>query len=241
VVHLDPSHEAADAFEAATHALSEAQETWLGEKNVETGLVPCLHAVPFHCSVSSLDPSAMQKASALQDTLSSASAPSGAETAVLLQLVPFQRAALGTSLNDSLNSVPTAVQDVSDVHDTSSTPTALTWLLHSVPFQRSRWPSPAAVHPLSDVHETEVSAHPLGVGSVWSVHLVPSHVSAVASASPGDSLLEKPTATQNLSDAHDTDESLAVIDPAGTAGAWSLHDVPSQVSVMATCGGVLAR
>jgi len=191
VVQLVPFHCAATALDAAMHILSETHESWLVPANVATGLVPCLQLLPFHCSLSSLEPNDMQNVEDEHDTLFSVSAPSGAVTVVLLQLVPSHLDAAGTNLKSSLTAVPTDMQNVSDVQETpAGASPRFVWLLHSVPFQRSMWLSLVAVQPLSDEQETARSGHPLGDGSVISVHLLPSHDCAIAVASPVASTLE---------------------------------------------------
>jgi hypothetical protein len=113
--------------------------------------------------------------------------------------------------------LPTAVQADGEVHDTANRAypalfeVGVGWMLQAWPFQRSaivpaKFPElsntgPTAVQEVAEVHETPprpLPAAPAGVGTCWTLHLVPSQRSAREPAGVF------PTAVQAAAEVHET-------------------------------------
>jgi hypothetical protein len=123
-------------------------------------------------------------------------APAGLGVEGIVQLVPFQLSASGTSVLELSPESPTAVQALTEGHDTASSGLYATslglgvdWIAQLVPFQLSASVvsteavklSPTAVQTLLDGHDTPSSslvAAPAGLGVDGIVQLVPFQLSA---------------------------------------------------------------
>jgi hypothetical protein len=143
--------------------------------------------------------------------------PSGVGS--VLHFRPFQCSASSPSGEKPVP--PTAVQDLTEVHDTAvrllepERPAGLGtgWMAHLLPFQRSASGSreppavncPTAVHALADVQDTPASALAVPPAGSWvrcTDHFLPFQCSASVPSRP------LPTAVHARADVHDTADKL---------------------------------
>ncbi len=85
---------------------------------------------------------------------------------------------------------------------------------------------PTAVHALVEAHDTadsNVVDAPVGFDVGWIVHAWPSHTSANVTSGPPPDATEDPTATQLLSEVHDTADSSLFGAPVGFGVGWIVH------------------
>jgi hypothetical protein len=162
--------------------------------------------------------------------------------------VPSQRSASVAVTLELLWKDPTAVQAAADVHETPLSvlfvpPVGMGTALgvHVAPSQcsaRADWPAwegevPTALQALPDVHETasnEMFVTPVGLGTVWIVHVFPFHRSARADSVPGPLPSEKPTASHPFAERHVTEASPLLVAPLGSGVGTSFHALPFQVA-----------
>jgi hypothetical protein len=187
-------------------------------------------------------PTAAQVLGVMQDTLSSAFAPSPgspAGTLIADQRVPFHLAAPAAS------PLPTARQSELDVHDTPLNEASSAGRLgvrridQEAPLQRSASPPfpallphvPTAMHARRDVHDTlDSDPYQSGVGGlgVRAIdHVEPSQRSTNGSEFSVDGLSAEPTATQSILDVHDTPLRPGSVKCAGCGTGWIDHTVAS--------------
>lgn len=137
---------------------------------------------------------------------------------------------------------PTAMQSLSDVHDTPLRAVCVApaglgvgWIDQLVPSQPSAnalgLMLPTTVQAVLEVHDTplkELEA-PNKKGVVWIAQLLPFQPSATPSVSPLKSKTESPTTTHAVADTHDTPQSQSSSEP-GVGVGWVDHLPPSQRS-----------
>ena len=241
--HVVPSHASAIALSrplsspTARHELAEAQDTPLSvAPNVGVGNAWIDHELPFHASARVREvplpcwelPTAVHALAETQDTAVKSLVVGPGAVVRMSQAVPFHTSARA-SLLLALKKYPTATQALAEVHDTSlSCPpparATVCWIDHAVPFHTSSRGAlpvavmeyPTAMQNVAEVQETPVSVldwAPCGLGVRCTVQAEPFHASASVTPAPALSC-RLPTATQALTDKHDT----AVSRPCGTCG-----------------------
>jgi hypothetical protein len=196
------------------------------------GVAWTCHLVPFQCSATRVWiaselkklPAAMQWFRSVQETWSSSAgaSPLGWAIASIVQLEPFQRAAV----------VPTAMHTVAEVQETPSrwlmfpAPLGVAWLVQLLPFQASASVAlvvpvadePTASHTVAEKQETPRS--PLEVwlvalGVAWMVQVLPFQTSArVWNVLPP--VENWPTASHAVADVQETPASWLLVAPAGS-------------------------
>ena len=164
-------------------------------------------------------PTAVHAVFVLHDTaVSSGPQPRGLAACWVDQLVPFQRSAKVARAD-----LPTAVQALTDAHDTAArlllpAPLALgvLWIDQRLPFQRSakvaKAELPTAVQALTDAHDTAARLllpAPLALGVLWIDHLAPFQRSTSGLVLPSQKRSQtacsiEPTAMQAVLEPHDT-------------------------------------
>lgn len=233
----------AELSPTASQNLAETHETessvWRTPKNARAGfgLGLIVQELPFHASVSAVsfpatskvEPTAAQKPVETQETalrmFSVASA--GASARCTRHECPFQRAAnvRGRTV-PGLAIWPAASQVLAATHDTplslvpggTPMPAGTGCDRHDLPCHATAatplldWPT--ASQNFAEAQETPVrsmNVAPAGLGTAWPRHDVPFHRAA-----------PKPTASQNVADAHETTSS----NPVDRGSACERHDVP---------------
>jgi hypothetical protein len=170
-------------------------------------------------------------------------APGGLAGRWMDHLVPFQRSMSISPERLAVLYDPTALQLLSDAHDTASRPqpaaplgSAARSIDHLLPFQRStsapplNATSPTAVQAVLEGQDTPARPAFWTLGVRRIDHLLPFQRSTRVESVR---LVRDPTATQNLREAHDT----FVNEPPGGVGAgWNDQLVPFQSPASATSG-----
>ena len=155
-----------------------------------------------------------------------------------LQAVLFQKPADPTVAEGDApkgSCEPTAAHAPAVGHDTVHGDTCVALgdctvcVIHALPFQRTIWPPPMAVHACPDVHDTPVSPKVLGAGRIDHATVFQRSTSAC----PPMLSVYEPTAVQAVVHWHDTLVKELPVEPAGVGARMMNQRVPFQCSASA--------